>query len=204
MERRSDEMNASTITGLVLIGLVQTLSADAALAQATPRAPMAADLAIRARDIHWPAGFEPEHADLFAHNETLISASCETVWRHIVNASAWPQWYPNASGMRLMDGADALSPGVRWRWTTFGLDIESRVQEFAPGKRLSWFGGAPDAPPAFYHSWLLNPEGDGCRAAMDEAGVGPAAAAFRQADEGRMHRGHEMWLATLKWVSEGR
>jgi hypothetical protein len=38
---------------------------------------------------------------------------------------------------------------------------------------------------------------------MDEAGVGPGAAAFRQADEGRMHRGHEMWLATLKWVSEG-
>ena len=22
--------------------------------------------------------------------------------------------------------------------------------------------------------------------------------------EGRMHRGHEMWLATLKWVAEGR
>jgi hypothetical protein len=39
---------------------------------------------------------------------------------------------------------------------------------------------------------------------MDEAGVGPGAAAFRKADEGRMHRGHEMWLATLKWVAEGR
>ena len=36
------------------------------------------------------------------------------------------------------------------------------------------------------------------------AGVGPGAAAFRKADEGRMHRGHEMWLATLKWVAEGR
>ena len=40
--------------------------------------------------------------------------------------------------------------------------------------------------------------------AMDEAGVGPGAAALRKADEGRMHRGHEMWLATLKWVAEGR
>ena len=196
-------MHTSTITGLILTGLVHALSVDAALAQAPVQAPMAADLASRARDIHWPAGFEPDHADLFAHNETMISAPCETVWRHIVNASAWPQWYPNARGVRLMGGADALRPGVRWRWTTFGLDIESRVQEFAPGRRLGWFGGAPDEPPAFYHSWLLNPEGDGCRTAMDEAGVGPAAAAFRQADEGRMHRGHEMWLATLKWVSEG-
>jgi hypothetical protein len=39
---------------------------------------------------------------------------------------------------------------------------------------------------------------------MDEAGVGPGAAAFHEADEGRMHRGHALWLATLKWVSEGR
>jgi len=46
--------------------------------------------------------------------------------------------------------------------------------------------------------------GSACRVAMDEAGVGPGAAAFRKADEGRMHRGHEMWLATLKWVAEGR
>ena len=64
MERRRDEMETST---------------------------MAADLASRAQDIHWAAGFEPEHADLFAHNETLINTSCETVWQHIVNAKAWPQ-----------------------------------------------------------------------------------------------------------------
>ena len=81
---------------------------------------------------------------------------------------------------------------------------ESRVQEFVPDRRLGWFGGAPGEAPAFYHSWLLTPEGDGCRIAMDGAGVGPGAAAFRKADEGRMHRGHEMWLATLKWVAEGR
>ena len=72
------------------------------------------------------------------------------------------------------------------------------------GRRLGWFGGAPGEAPAFYHSWLLKPDDNGCRAIMDEAGVGPGAAAFREADEGRMHRGHALWLATLKWVSEGR
>ena len=179
MERRRDEMETSTRT-------------------------MAADLASRARDIHWAAGFEPEHADLFAHNETLINTSCETVWQHIVNVKAWPQWYPNARDVSLIGGADTLMPDVRWRWTTFGLEIESRVHEFEPGRRLAWFGGAPGEKPTFYHSWLLSPDGKGCRVTMDEAGIGPGAAAFRKADEGRMHRGHEMWLATLKWVSEGR
>jgi hypothetical protein len=47
-------------------------------------------------------------------------------------------------------------------------------------------------------------DGNGCRAIMDEAGVGPGAVAFREADESRMHRGHALWLATLEWVSEGR
>ena len=101
----------------------------------------------------------------------------------------------------LLDGARTLAPDVRWRWTTFGLAIESRVQEFVPDRRLGGFGGTPGEAQAFYHSWLLTPEGDGL---SEEAGVGPGAAAFRKADETRMHRGHQMWLATLKWVAEGR
>src|SRR5579859_6051830 len=42
------------------------------------------DLAHRSPDIHWPAGFEPEKADLFAHNELIINASCERVWAQII------------------------------------------------------------------------------------------------------------------------
>ena len=183
------------------VAVARSVSGDcAAIAKDTQQGQMAADLGARVMDIHWPAGFEPKRSDLFAHNETRVDAACETVWRHIVGAHAWPDWYPNAQGVGLLDGARTLAPDVRWRWTTFGL----RVQEFVPDRRLGWFGGAPGEAPAFYHSWLLSPEGDGCRVAMDEAGVGPGAAAFREADESRMHRGHEMWLATLKWVVEGR
>jgi hypothetical protein len=192
-----------TRTAGAVIGLALAASTGTASAADAPHGQMAADLAVRAMDIHWPAGFEPDRADLFAHNEARVGAACEAVWRHIVDARAWPDWYPNARDVSLPDGLPALALDVRWRWTTFGLAIESRVHEFESGRRLGWFGGAPGEAPAFYHSWLLTPDGDGCRVAMDEAGVGPGAAAFRQADEGRMHRGHEMWLATLKWVSEG-
>jgi hypothetical protein len=44
---------------------------------------MQEDLAHRASEIHWPAGFDPAKADLFSHNELLIDASCERVWQHI-------------------------------------------------------------------------------------------------------------------------
>jgi hypothetical protein len=38
---------------------------------------------------------------------------------------------------------------------------------------------------------------------MDEVGMGAGAPAFRAADEARMHRGHDLWLAALKWIAEG-
>ncbi|HEY2623957.1 MAG TPA: SRPBCC family protein [Dyella sp.] len=170
--------------------------------QAHPKT-MAHDLSVRSHDIHWPSGFDPEKADLFAHNELLIRASCEMVWGHIVDAERWPQWYPNSKDISLLGGAKALGPDVRWRWTTFGLSIESQVHEYELNSRLGWYGYPIGAKPAFYHTWLLQPRGDSCLVIMEEAGVGEGVAQFRAADEGRMHRGHDLWLATLKWISEG-
>jgi hypothetical protein len=78
------------------------------------------DLANRDRDIHWPPGFEPEKADLFAHNETVINASCERVWKHIVEATTWPAWYPNSKDVHIIANGDGiLGPDTVFRWTTF-------------------------------------------------------------------------------------
>jgi hypothetical protein len=40
-----------------------------------------ADWPLRSSEIHWPAGHTPADADLFAHNELLIHASCSIVWQ---------------------------------------------------------------------------------------------------------------------------
>jgi hypothetical protein len=47
------------------------------------------DLAMRSKDIHWPDGFSPDGADLFAHNEVFINAPRSTMWRHILEAEKW-------------------------------------------------------------------------------------------------------------------
>jgi hypothetical protein len=49
-----------------VIGLALAASTGAAIAKDTSQGQMAADLGARAMDIHWPAGFEPEQADLLA------------------------------------------------------------------------------------------------------------------------------------------
>jgi uncharacterized protein YndB with AHSA1/START domain len=164
------------------------------------------DLAHRAREIHWPDGYAPEQADLFSHNELLIHASCKTVWNRIVDAGAWPRWYPNASDVHIVGADETLGKNTVFRWTTFKLPLESKVIEFVPYSRLGWYGYAPGAGPSpqlgFYHSWLLAPTGDACRVTMDEVGRGKDAAHIRSTDESLMHRGHNLWLATLKWIAE--
>jgi len=44
------------------------------------------DGAQRSKGIHWPEGFHTEQADLFAHNEIVVHASCEKVFANIVDA----------------------------------------------------------------------------------------------------------------------
>ena len=44
----------------------------------------------------------------------------------------------------------------------------------------------------------------GAMVVMDEAGIGNDAAHLRETDESLMHRGHDLWLATLKWTAEGK
>jgi hypothetical protein len=44
----------------------------------------------------------------------------------------------------------------------------------------------------------------GCFVVTEEVGKGNDAAHLRQTDESPMRRRHDLWLATLKWVSEGK
>lgn len=178
-----------------------------AAAQATPgdvlSTPIAGDLASRSQDISWPQGFDPATAALFAHNELRIHATCERVWSHLIEARSWPTWYPNARKVKLMHTyATALKSGTTFLWESFGQLLESKVNEFVPPSRIGWYGGALDAPPTFYRVFYLTPDGDGCRVVTEETGNGPVAANLRKTDESAMHRGHDLWLASLKGISE--
>ena len=100
------------------------------------------DWPLRSSEIHWPAGHTPADADLFAHNELLIHASCSIVWQHLVGAQTWPEWYPNSHNVKLLNSTDGrLHQDTQFSWDTFGVHIESQVHEFAPG-RLPYFSFA--------------------------------------------------------------
>jgi hypothetical protein len=161
------------------------------------------DLATRSADIHWPSGFSPSDAALFAHNGVFIKAPCATVWQHLVRAQNWTAWYPNAQDVKISNNrSGALEPDSIFEWSTFGLPITSFVHEFVPNSRLAWFGKSSGLDAVFYHTWYLVPTSDGCQMITEEVVQGPGAIAFRDRDPSAMHRGHEAWLNGLKQVSE--
>src|SRR6478752_4217468 len=192
-------------TALLVFGSARSQTAQAH-AQAERKTPttMKDDVENRSRDIHWPTGFDPAKADLFSHNELIINASCERVWQHIIDATKWPEWYPNSKAVRIIGGGAVLASDIVFRWTTFGLPLESKINEFVPYTRIGWYGYAPGTAPSFYHTWFLTPTGDACRVVTDEVGIGKDAAHLRKTDESLMHRGHDLWLATLRWMAESR
>jgi hypothetical protein len=60
---------------------------------------------------------------------------------------------------RAQGGEPVLRDATVFRWTTFGLAIESKVHEYVLNQRPGWYGYVPGAKPSFYHSWYLEPEG---------------------------------------------
>lgn len=169
---------------------------------------MQKDLTKHSTAIHWPEGFGPDKADLFAHNEIFIQAPASTVFQRIIEAGKWPAWYPNSHNVRVngsdLQGGDStagvLKKGSEFDWNTFGLEIHSRVHEYVPNRRIGWFGDGKDLHA--YHTWLLIPTAKGTRVVMEECVKGPAGIALRKSDVGAMHRGHDLWDETLKKVSE--
>src|SRR5271155_2274430 len=90
---------ASLVFGLAIAGEQASRAVDHSLEYKAMS--MKVDLAHRSPDIHWPAGFEPQKADLFAHNDLIINAACERVWTHIIDATRWPTWYLNSKDVEI-------------------------------------------------------------------------------------------------------
>jgi hypothetical protein len=205
--KRGNEMSAWNVwrvvalcvaaAGAIAVGRAQTAGSKPSNEALT----FNGDGAQRSDDIHWPAGFHPEQADLFAHNEIVVHASCEKVFANLVDAQVWPLWYSNSHNVTLLNSPDGkLHEGTRFSWNTFGVPIESRVHEFVLNSRLGWFGNGTGMHA--YHTFLLLKTDEGCHIVTEEVVKGPGAVEFRQKQPSAMHDGHDLWLSTLKQRSE--
>ena len=157
------------------------------------------DIQHRSAHIHWPEGIVPEQADLFAHNAIVIAAPAAKIWEHLVHPTAWPDWYSNASDVTASSGL--LGAGVTFDWITFGAHIHSTVHEFEPSTRISWYGESDQWQA--YHRWLLEPRDAATTyVVMEETGTGANPRRLANTNPGHMHRGHDLWNISLKFLCE--
>jgi uncharacterized protein YndB with AHSA1/START domain len=128
-------------------------------------------------------------------NELEIPASPDVVWAWLVRAELWPTWYNNSANVVIEGGGPDLLSGSRFKWTTFGVRLDSKVEEFVPGERLAW--SARSMGIDAYHAWLIEERPSRCHVLTEETQDGWLARLSNSVRPHNASRQHQNWLEGL-------
>jgi hypothetical protein len=177
----------------------------------------------RSPEMNWPTPMFNKSAEIFAHNQIVIDASCETVWNRLIHAEQWPHWCPYCGKVTIWGGSQVLQKNTKFTWVSADIPqllpildqtspgpVDSVVIECNPPNRLGFrtFGRAwtPHGPlVSSYHNWFLKPLGPKkCLVTFEEVATGLAARFQRGNYPEFTHLSHDHWLEGLKRISEAR
>jgi hypothetical protein len=145
--------------------------------------------------IKWPDRYAPDRTRIHVRNEKEMDVKPELVWGWLVRAQLWPTWYSNSADVTIEGGGPDLKAGSVFRWKTFGISLNSKVEEFVPFERLAWSakGTGIDA----YHAWLIEPIPTGCHVTTEENQNGWLAAIGHTLRPGNTSNKHQDWLDSM-------
>jgi hypothetical protein len=209
--KAAEELPAVTVTG------------RATPSPTPPGDAVSRDWAERSPEVNWPTPMFNKAAEIFAHNQIVINASCEIVWNHLVHAELWPHWCPYSGKVTIWGGSQVLQKKSKFTWVSSDLPqeiaafpgipadrVDGLVVECVPPNRLGWrsFGRAQTIHGPLvdsYHNWYIKPMGSRkCVVTFEEVATGVAARWARAAYPEFVHLSHEHWLEALKRISEAR
>ena len=81
--------------------------------------------------------------------------------------SSGPPGTPTRQNVTIEGGGSDLMAGSRFRWKTFGVTLDSKVEEFVPPERLAW--SAHSTGIDVYHAWLIQKRPSGCHVLTEES-----------------------------------
>jgi hypothetical protein len=146
--------------------------------------------------IRWPDRFQPGRAPVHVRNTIDVPSLPDRVWAWLVRATLWSTWYSNSANVVIEGGGPDLTPGVRFRWKTFGVSLTSKVEEFVPPERLAWTGRSFGVD--VYHAWLISGTSSGCHVLTEESQYGVLARLDHAFRPRRMETLHQVWLESLR------
>jgi hypothetical protein len=165
---------------------------------------MQLDRAHRDMVLQWPAAYDPSVAPVFSHNELLIHADCHNTFARLADAGNWPNWLVIVKDVAT-ETPDKTGLGALYRVKIFNSPIQSRVVEFEADRRISWIPFGADETETrhgHYHAWRFVPQAGNCLVITEETGIGPGDRKDPTASSHLMHKAHELWLDSLRYVSE--
>lgn len=165
---------------------------------------MQSDRAHRDMSLQWPAAYSPAVAPVFSHNELLIHADCHRTFTRLADASRWPDWLVIVKDVT-PETPENTGQGALYRLTIFNSPIQSRIVEFEPDRRISWIPFGADETETrhgHYHAWHFVPQAGNCLVITEETGIGLGDRKDPAAGSHLMHKAHELWLDSLRYVSE--
>ncbi|WP_433132701.1 SRPBCC family protein [Micromonospora sp. CA-240977] len=86
------------------------------------------------------------------HGETVIAASPERVYAHLVDVPRWPDWVP---GVQRAHAPNGIRLGAAFEIEMYGVQLEAVVSEYERNTRFGWVGSSPDM--SIYQAWALVP-----------------------------------------------
>ena len=146
--------------------------------------------------IRWPEKYNPDRTKIHVRNQLEIQAPSEVVWAWLIRAKLWPTWYSNSKRVVIDGGGADLRPEAKFQWTTFGVRLDSRVEEFVPAQRIAWSARATGIDA--YHAWLIESRPSGCYVLTEETQNGWLAKVNNVLRPRNMSKQHQNWLESLQ------
>jgi uncharacterized protein YndB with AHSA1/START domain len=155
--------------------------------------------------VSWPERYDPKTSALYALNDIDVKAPPEVVWKLLVDAENWWNYFPAEDQVKILGGERELALGTRFGRVTVGFPMSLTVTECEPFGRLSWetVVDGDETGSSAYHGWVITPTDDGCHVLTEETQQG----AFFVEELGLRHPGalycyHQDWVERLARAAE--
>jgi uncharacterized protein YndB with AHSA1/START domain len=153
----------------------------------------------------WPERFDPRISAIYALNDIDIKAPAEVVWKLLVDAEHWFEYFPYENQVRIQSGEQELALGTRYTRVTVGFPMSLTVTEFEPNRRLAWATTVDNDPTgsSAYHGWVITPTADGCHLLTEETQQGEFFLEhLGRKQPGALYRYHQEWVERLARAAE--
>lgn len=158
--------------------------------------------------IQFPEKWTPGYTDNFVSNEVIVKDLDFTkVLDGLLDAAKWETYYDNSSDIFMYNQENTiLNNNTRFRFKTFGFDVEAKVEEYALDQeagslRLAWHGRNEEEGDGFlevYHAWLVERlDKNRVRILTQESQIGTPAKELAKSTPNTMLNGHQAWLDGL-------